>query len=316
VAVLLKKINYQSALMNIKGMGSYLSAELPSESIRDESFVVTEHDKISCVVPAFFINETACHLDGTSIIPNFDSAEPNKAVCQAICDWAKNILVNGQVKNIKMLMNRNLSLRFIEQNTLFINDNTRLYGYFDLTKTKDESWRKIRRRYKSKINSGATNLQRFIHDGRTPLDNRIIEFLTNEDLMGYPFDFAYLKIFLEQMKDREAFLFSYWYGKKVVGVVGIGIWKKFSPTGDFYYDIGAYDHTCPVPLHFCLYDALTHFQLNKIGSRIYLLHGIPLQRPDNQKKLSDIDFFKKGFCSDTFLRTYKIVSLKTPSPSN
>ena len=62
-------------------------------------------------------------------------------------------------------------------------------------------------------------------------------------------------------------------------------------------------------MHFCLYGAISYYQKNNLADRIFLLHGVPLLRSDDQNKLSSIDFYKMGYCSHKFIHPYKFVTL-------
>ena len=304
-------INYQRAVSEAAKLGHFVPIEIRKPIINDESILIVSDREVVCVLPLTYISGTACHFDETSIVPIISQAWVKcEKLYFTIVNWAKTILSEGCVNCIKILSNEFLSAAFGTEKALRTEDNTRIYGYFDLRRQEEELWSKIRRRYRSHINKGKTKLHRMfpnITDQQATGDLKAF-LSSNLELIGHGLDVTYFNEHLRKCREGAGTLFSYLDSEgKLVGVVGIAKWAKFSPQGDHFYEIGGYDHRFEIPLHFCLYDAMSYYRDRNLGNRIFLLHGVPKKRSEYQVKLSTIDHFKTGLCSDLFERSYIIV---------
>jgi len=307
---MISNVTFGQAVKAISNIGGYIFEEASSPEMRDRSIIVKRGDCVAAVIPVFIRQGIACHIDGTSIIPYYNDALIDEDILITITDWLCRLLEDGDAKAIKILPGEAMLRLFQNKPFLAIEDNVRLYGYYDLTLDRSDAWSSIRRRYKSRINRGAKVLRRTVYGHGVDVAEDVIDFLLGgPGLLGYDLTASAVENYLARVEKGSALLFEYRKDERIVGIVGIGEWKKFAERGHYYYDIGAYDHHTLLPLHYCLYDAITYHRDMKSGSRVYLLHGIPLQRPKCELKLSNIDFFKKGFCTHFFTRDYKILSM-------
>jgi hypothetical protein len=294
-------------------LGGYAHGE-PRADHEDKSFVILDGDAIVGVMPTFLVDRVACFYDTTSIIPFYASQEASYGVNETICRWVRDQLERRVALSIKILMNKVLFEALSQRREFVISDNTREYAYFDLRREPAALWSSIRKSYRSLIRTGERSLRRTVYTGSDSLDPQVIEFLTASPHTARRYDIAEVQVHLDRLKCGTGFLFAYWLDSRVVGVVGIRLARKFSATGDHFYELAAYDSTCAVPRHFCLFDALNFYQTHRLGNRVFLLYGEPLKRPEHQAKLANIDFFKRGYCSDSFIRTYKTITLAACPP--
>jgi hypothetical protein len=304
----IRPTSFDEAREIILARGGYIYASSNQNPGVDRSFLVLHKGEIAGVVPAFFIDAAACFHDKTSIVPYYFCDDGLAAdVSKAICEWAGHAL-RQDVRSIKILTNEALLAALSSKPDFSLQDNTRLYGYFDLRRDEETLWSLIRKKYKSRIRTGERNLATRRYTGADEVDPNVIEFFSSPQVR-YQYDEQRVLALLEKMKTGDAMLFACSFDSTIVGAVGIVSWQKFSERGDHFYELGAYDHSCDVPVLFCLYDALRHYQRNQLGDRIFLLHGVPPKRPEDESKLANIDYFKLGYCSDTFTRPYKVVTL-------
>jgi hypothetical protein len=299
---------FREAKETISKLGGYVQAE-SGVDCEDKSFFILRDGKVVGVMPVFVINGTACLHDATSIIPYYGNEQFKAGVNEAICEWANYVLCHGDARSIKILASDSLLAAFSQRPELVVSDNTRLYGYFDLCRERDALWGSIRKSYRSLIRKGERNFSRTAYAGRDPVHPAVIDFLVASPHTQFRYDLDRVSDHVEKTSNNEGTLSAYWLESRVVGVVGIASWHKFAALGDHFYEIGAYDHSCGIPTHYCLYDALSYYQSNRLGNRVFLLHGVPAERPESQSKLRNIDFYKLGYCSDTFTRPYKVVTL-------
>lgn len=293
----------------ISKLGGYIQGDAGVVDGEDKSFFIMHDEEVAGVMPVFIINGTACFYDTTSIIPHYGNEKLKASVDEAICDWADHVLSHGDARSIKILVNDSLSAALSRRADLVVTDNTRIYGYFDLRPQEVALWRSIRKSYRSLIHKGERNFSRTVYSGNDLIDPAVIDFLVASPHTQFRYDLDRVRDHIEKAAGNEATLLAYWFESRVVGVVGIATWQKFAAVGDHFYEMGAYDHSCGIPTHFCLYDALSYYQSNRLGNRVFLLHGVPAERSEDQTKLRNIDFYKMGYCSDTFMRPYKIVTL-------
>jgi hypothetical protein len=293
----------------IAKLGGYIQGGAKVVAGEDKSFFIMHDGEVVGVMPVFVINGTACLHDATSIIPYYGNDRFKASVDEVICEWAKHLLYCGDVQSIKILVNDSLLAAFSRRPEIVVSDNTRIYGYFDLRCESVALWRSIRKSYRSLIHKGERRLSRTAYTGKDSVDPMVIDFLVASPDTQFRYELDRVRNHIEKAANNEATLLAYWLESTVVGVVGIASWRKFAAVGDHFYEIGAYDHSCGVPTHFCLFDALSYYQSNNLGNRVFLLHGVPTERPENQSKLRNIDFYKMGYCSDAFTRPYKVVTL-------
>jgi hypothetical protein len=302
-------ITFAAATGLISKLGGYVQEAPGPVDGQDESFRVTCDGEVVGVVPVFVMNGTACSHDATSIIPYYTNERFKGGVNETICEWASEILQPGEVRSIKIMTNEALLAALLCRPEFAVSDNTRLYGYFDLRLEKEALWHSIRRSYRSLIRKGERRLRRTEYAAKDPINPEIVDFLAASPRTQFRYELDRIRHHIEKIGNNEAMLFAYWLESRLVGVVGIASWHKFAASGDYFYEMGAYDHSCGIPTHFCLYDALSYCQSNRLGNRVFLLHGVPRERPEDQAKLRNIDFYKLGYCSDTFTHPYKIVTL-------
>ena len=302
-------ITFGEAKEAISKLGGYIQREAKVVDGEDKSFFIMHDGEIAGVMPVFVINGTACLHDATSIIPYYGNGQLKASVNETICEWANCLLCNGDARSIKILVNDSLLAAFSRRPELVVSDNSRMYGYFDLRRQGVEVWRSIRKSYRSLIRKGERTFSRTAYAGKDLVDPTVIDFLVASPHTQFRYDLDRVRDHIEKAANNEATLLAYWLESRIVGVVGIASWHKFAAVGDHFYEIGAYDHSCGIPTHFCLYDALTYYQSNRLGNRVFLLHGVPTERPENQSKLGNIDFYKMGYCTDTFTHPYKVVTL-------
>ena len=293
----------------IAKLGGYIQGEPQAAAGQDKSFLIIHDGQVVAVMPVFIINGTACFFDATSIVPYYADEQLAASVDETICEWANHILCNGDARAIKILAADSLLAAFSRRPEIVVSDNTRIYGYFDLRRESPALWRSIRKSYRSLIRTGERSLRRTVFAGKDLVDPAVANFLVASAHTQFRYDLDRVRDHIEKTARNEAALFAYRLESRVVGVVGIASWRKFSAVGDHFYEMGAYDHSCGVPTHFCLFDALSYYQSNRLGNRVFLLHGVPTERPEYQSKLRNIDFYKLGYCSDTFTRPYKVVTL-------
>jgi hypothetical protein len=307
---MIRNATYNEVVKAISDIGGYISDETSRASMTDRSIVVEWDNNVAAVIPVFINEGLACHMDGTSIIPYYNEPLVVDDVLSMITDWLCGLLKSGDARAIKILPGDRM-LRLLQSYPfLAIEDNTRLYGYYDLTTKRSNAWGSIRRRYKSRINSGARELQRTVYGQEAHVGQDVIDFLLGgKEILGYDLTNSAVEEYLARIENGSARLFVYRNKEQLAGVVGIGEWKKFAAQGHYFYDIGAYNQRISLPLHYCLYDAINYHRDDENSLRVYLLHGVPIQRPDNESKLSNIDFFKRGFCTHFFIRDYKVLSL-------
>jgi hypothetical protein len=293
----------------ISRLGAYVQAKAVAVDGEDKSFFIVSEGEVVGIMPVFVVNGTACLHDGTSIIPHYCNEQSKACVNEAICEWVIDALRHGEARSIKILPDNSLLAALLGRPELVVSDNTRIYGYVDLSLQSATLWQSIRKSYRSLIRKGELRFDRTAYSGKDSVDPAVIDFLVASPHTQFRYDLGRVRDHIAKMANNEATLLAYWLESRMVGVVGIVAWDKFAAIGDHFYELGAYDHYCGIPTHFCLYDALSYYQSNRLGNRVYLLHGVPTERPENQSKLRNIDFYKQGYCSDTFTRPYKVVTL-------
>jgi hypothetical protein len=303
----IRSTTFSAARDAILELGGYAHGE-PRADHEDKSFVILDGDAIAGVMPTFLVDGVACFYDTTSIIPFYASQELSRAVNATICEWARDLLERRAALSIKILTNDALLEALSRQREFAISDNTREYAWFDLRREPAALWSSIRKSYRSLIHAGERSLRRTVYAGGDSVDPQVLEFLTTSPHTARRYDFAEVQVHLDRLKCGTGLLFAYSLESRVVGVVGIRLARKFSATGDHFYELAAYDNTSSVPVHFCLFDALNFYRTNQLGNRVFLLYGEPLKRPEHQAKLANIDFFKRGYCSDSFIRPYKTIT--------
>jgi len=276
----------------------------------DISLAVYVNNKIAATLPAYLNLERGIvgNHEGYSVMPYFSADPPSEVALSAITTWLQFHLNRKSGIIIKLLAEQSLLGALNSMSGIRVMDNTRLYGYYDLNISTEEAWSCIRRRDRTKINKGRC-LTRKIYTKSAEITLSCLRHLLCRKTLGYTVNRHLLKNYIATMQDRHARIFEYHLDDKVVGVVCISRWTKFNLYGDYFYDIGAYSHVTPIPLHFCLYDAMKYYHEQDLGSRVYLLHGTPLMRAENELKLKNIDFFKRGLCTHTFIRPYKNIQL-------
>jgi hypothetical protein len=141
----------------------------------------------------------------------------------------------------------------------------------------------------------------------TSIDREIEKFLCNSSKTTYQYDSERVNDFFKKVAHGQGVLAAYYYEEALVSVIGVCLWKKFREQGDFFYELGANDHSCAIPTHSCLYDTFQFLKSEHLGERVFLLHGVPQKRPECEVKLANIDKFKMGFCTDMFSRPYKVI---------
>jgi hypothetical protein len=304
----IKPTTFATARDAVLKLGGYAHGEPPADH-EDQSFLILDGDEIAGVMPAFFVDNVACFYDTTSVIPFYARPELSRGVNETICEWARDLLERRVVLSIKILTNSGLFEALSRRGEFAIGDNTREYAWFDLRREPAALWSSIRKSYRSLIHAGERCLRRNVYAGAAVVDPLVLEFLTTSPYTARRYDTAEVGLHLDRLKRGSGLLFAYWLESRVVGVVGIRLARKFSASGDHFYELAAYDASCAVPRHFCLFDALNFYRTNALGNRVFLLYGEPLKRPEHQAKLANIDFFKRGYCSDSFIRTYKTITL-------
>jgi hypothetical protein len=300
---------FGEAKQAISRLGAYVQAKAAAVDGEDKSFLIISEGEVVGVMPVFVVNGTACLHDGTSIVPCYRDELAKAGVNEAICAWVSDALRHGDARSIKILPEDSLLATLSGRSELVLSDNARIYGYVDLRLQSAAIWQSIRKSYRSLIRKGERCFGRTVYFGKDPVDPAVIDFLVASPHSQFRYDLNRVRDHIAKIADNQATLLAYWLESRVVGVVGIGSWDKFAAAGDHFYELGAYDHHCGIPTHFCLYDALSYYQSNRLGNRVYLLHGVPTERPESQSKLRNIDFYKQGYCSNTFTRPYKVVTL-------
>jgi len=276
----------------------------------DISLAAYVNDKLVAILPAYLNLEKGIvgNREGYSVTPYFSADPPSDVALSAITTWLQFYLNRKSGLIVKLFAEQSLLGALNSMSGIRIMDNTRLYGYYDLKIGTDEAWSCIRRSARSEINKGSC-LTRKIYTKSSEISLSCLRHLLCRKTLGYTVNRHLLRNYIATMQDRDARIFEYQLDDKVVGVVCISRWTKFNLYGDYFYDIGAYAQVAPIPLHFCLYDAMKYYHEQDLGSRVYLLHGTPLMRAENELKLKNIDFFKRGLCTHTFIRTYKNIQL-------
>ena len=277
---------------------------------KDVSFSVYQNDDLIMYFPCFILDGVAGWCDGTSSVPIFApeiNSNSINEIAEIVNERMKKILYMQGVHQLKMLCCDTLKEdAFGDFN---ISDNSRYYGYIDLTLSKDEIWKHFRKSYQSLINKGAKLLHRKEYYSVTPLPSSIIDFLhksrgiTDEIIYGI----------ICRLAQSKSIVFAYFRGSEIAAVIEILSWNKFSEYGDLVYYVGAYNYDLDVPKHFCLFDAALFFKEKYQFSKFYIINASRCNRDmsdPNQKKLSNIDFFKRGFCTHIFTRSYKTLSNK------
>jgi hypothetical protein len=300
----ISNVSFAEARSKILAFNGYAPSG-PDTDIQDVSFILSKGGQTICVVPCFIRDGAVASHDGTSILPFYttDDVSSRMAAADALMRRLIAYLENHDAQSCKILWDSEMNNAASKRNDIRIDDNTRTYGYYDLTKDNAEAWLHIRKSYRSLIRRGERELTRIELTSSNLYCPEINYFLLNsEGINAETIDAVHSAI-----AKGEGRLFVWRAAAKIIGIVGMTKWEKFSPTGDLFYTLGAYDHHGSCPANFCLYDALLAHK-NTEWKRIFILHGTPTDRGPGSK-LGDIDFFKRGYCTDFFTHDYKILYL-------
>jgi hypothetical protein len=276
---------------------------------QDLSFSVYCGNNMIVHVPCFIINKTAGWHDGTSSVPMFSPHESAETIAEAsrlVVEQLHKILQMPDVSEIKLLSSDKLPESAFD--CLSVTDNSRYYGYIDLTLSDSEIWRHLRKSYHSLINTGKRSFERRIYSNPVQLPRSVKEFIKNSRGM---IDETFYGM-LYRLSQASSAVFIYLAGGEIAAAIEVCSWNKFSSSGDFLYSVGAYNYEVTIPTHFCLYDSAIYFKDRSLSSRFYVMNASRCNRDlsdENQAKLAQIDFFKRGFCTNVFTRTYKTLRL-------
>jgi hypothetical protein len=304
----LKEENFEAGYTKAAQLGLYL----PSIKIipqQDISFSVYNGNNMIVHVPCFIIDKTAGWHDGTSSVPMFsphENAETIAAASRLVVEQLHKILHMPDVSEIKVLSSEKLPESAFD--CLSVTDNSRYYGYIDLTLSDTEIWRHLRKSYHSLINMGRRNYERRIYSNPLQIPRLVKEFIKNSRGM---IDETYYGM-LYRLSQASSAVFTYLIGDEIAAAIEVCSWNKFSNSGDFLYCIGAYNYEVNIPTHFCLYDSAMYFKDRSSSSNYYVMNASRCNRDlndENQAKLAQIDFFKRGFCTHVYTRMYKTLRL-------
>lgn len=275
----------------------------------DLSFWVHVSGEPVVYYPCFVVDGVAGWHDGTSSVPVVSPTADPAAVAQAaraVVKRVEAILERPDVDIVKVLCTPSLPVDSFSRLTTV--ENFREYGYVNLGLDAPEIMRRVRKSYRSLINKGSLSLTRTSYSSATELPRAVLNFLL--DSRGVSEGAAWGM--LGRMQNAYSLVLVYREQDEIAGVMEVVSWDKFTAHGDLLYNIAAYNHDLDVPKHFCIIDAAMFFKQRGGYDRLFLMNASRVVRDhsdDNQKKLADIDFFKRGFCSDSFTREYCIFTL-------
>ena len=300
----LKRLPFAEARREILRLGGYIPTG-PTMDAEDGSVAFVRDGEAAGIVACFVRDRVAGWHDGTSAIPFVaaSDADTRAAAAESIAGWVADLLDSGRVDAVKLLPDEFLRAALERRSRLVRLDNIRVYGYFDLSRSPDEAWRAVRRRYRPLINRGQRELQRTAYNAPQDVPAEVVSFL----LAGAGITRLRIDGVFERMARGQETLLVYRKDAELIGAAAHCPWDRFRAEGDLLYDLGAYNHHGSCPAHFCLYDSLTHYRAAG-ASRVYLLHGVPPQRDPGDTKLAGIDFFKRGYCTDFFCRAYQVLA--------
>lgn len=304
----LKRLPFAEARQEILRRGGYAPAgpdTNPGTNIEDESVALVRGGEVVCIVPCFIRDRVAGWHDGTSLIPFIpaSAADVRTSAGESIASWIVALLDSGRVDAVKVLPDEFAKAALDRQSQLVTVSNARIYGYFDLTRTPEEAWRAVRRSYRSLINQGRGELRRTAYSDPGDVPPELVSFL----LGGEGTARSKIDDVFERMARGQETLLAYRKDDEIIGATAHCPWDKFGAEGDLIYDLGVYNHHGSCPAHFCLFDGLTYHRAAGL-KRVYLLHGVPPQRHPDQVKLANIDFFKRGYCTDFFSHDYVVLA--------
>lgn len=277
--------------------------------LEDVSFTVYKGSELVLFFPCFVLDGIAGWHDGTSTVPLFApdiDFETLREAAGLVRGRVDELLHRPDVTQLKILCTDRLPSEIFDH--LDIEDNSRFYGYIDLTLSSQEIRHDLRKSYRSLINKGAAIFERKIYWTPAQLPESVTHFIRQS--RGITDEVYYGMIY--RLSQASSAVFSYSMEGQIVGVIEICAWNKFSSFADLLYSIGAFNYEIEIPKHFCLFDAALYFKDQPHFRKCYILNASRRHRDindKNQAKLAEIDFFKRGFCNQVFTRSYKVLRL-------